>query len=200
LADSCDAYARPEPIIDAAGVGRLVDDGEWTLVMPRSNDRENGRELILKARAVDRRELQVSDKGRAGAWGIDDGADGLVGYTLSTLDNTEIKLFAASAIGGIAQGIGPILERQQPAPGLSGVLGATQPAPTVGNALTASLGSGTADYLGQVVSRIRDEISKRGVYVRIPAGKPFYLFVEQTIDPAAAAVGLRLPPEKEVPR
>jgi hypothetical protein len=194
------SYARPEPIIDAAGVGRLVDDGEWTLVMPRASDRENGRELILKARAVDRRELQLSEKGQAGAWAIDDGADGLIGYTLSTLDNTEIKLFAASAMGGIAQGLGPILERQQPAAGLSGVLGATQPAPTVGNALTASLGSGTADYLGQVVSRIREEISKRGVYVRIPAGKPFYLFVEQTIDPEAAAIGLRLPPEKDAAR
>jgi hypothetical protein len=191
------SYARPEPIVDAAGVGRLVDNGEWTLVMPRTNGRENGRELILKARAVDRRELPLSNNGKVGGWGIDDGADGLVGYTLSTLDNEEIKLFAASAMGGIAQGIGPVLERQQAAPGLSGVLGATQPAPTVGNALSASLGNGAADYLGQVVSRIREEISKRGVYVRIPAGKAFYLFVEQTIDPEAAAVGLRLPPGKD---
>ena len=187
------SYARPVPIIDAAGVGRLVDDGEWTLVMPGGGGRENGRELILKARAVDRRELSVSDRGAARSWGIDDGSDGLVGYTLSTLDDTEIKLFAAAAIGGMVQGLAPIAERQQPAPGVSGVLGATQAAPTLGNALTASLGTGAADYLGQLASRIRDEISKRGIYVRIPAGKAFYLFVEQTIDPGAAAVGLRLP-------
>ena len=190
------SYARPEPIIDAAGVGRLVDDGEWTLVMPGGDDRDNGRELILKARAVDRRELEVSPKGRARSWGIDDGSDGLVGYTLSTLDNTEIKLFAAAAVSGMVQGLAPIAERQQPAPGVSGVLGATQAAPTLGNALTASLGTGAADYLGQLASRIRDEISKRGVYVRVPAGKAFYLFVEQTIDPGAAEVGLRLPPGK----
>jgi hypothetical protein len=93
----------------------------------------------------------------------------------------------------MVQGLAPIAERQQPAPGVSGVLGATQAAPTLGNALTASLGTGAADYLGQMASRIRDEISKRGIYVRIPAGKAFYLFVEQTIDPGAAAVGLRLP-------
>src|SRR5208282_1075971 len=93
------SYARPEPIIDAAGVGRLVDDGEWTLVMPGSAGGENGRELVLKARAVDRRELALSETGSARSWGIDDGSDGLVGYTLSTLDNTEIKLFAAAAIG-----------------------------------------------------------------------------------------------------
>lgn len=187
------SYARPEPIIDAAGVGRLVDDGEWTLVMPGGGDRENGRELVLKARAVDRREVSLSDKGGARSWGIDDGSDGLVGYTLSTLDDTEIRLFAASAIGGMVQGLAPIAERQQPVPGVAGALGATQAAPTLGNALAASLGTGAADYLGQVASRIRDEIAKRGIYVRIPAGKAFYLFVEQTIDPGAAAVGLRLP-------
>ena len=50
--------------------------------------------------------------------------------------------------------------------------------------------------MNQLAGRIRDEISKRGVYVRVPAGKPFYLFVEQTIDPRAAAVGLRLPAGK----
>jgi hypothetical protein len=190
------SYARPEPIIDAAGVGRLVDDGEWTLVMPGGAGGENGRELVLKARAVDRRELALSNTGSARSWGIDDGSDGLVGYTLSTLDNTEIKLFATAAISGIVQGLAPIAERQQPVPGVSGVLGATQAAPTLGNALTASLGTGAADYLGQLASRIRDEIAKRGVYVRVPAGKAFYLFVEQTIDPRAAAVGLMLPTAK----
>jgi len=187
------SYARPEPIIDAVGVGRLVDSGEWTLVLPGGPEGANGRELILKARAVDRRELVVSDRGRARAWGVDDGADGLIGYTLSTTDNREIKLFAAAAVSGLAQGFGAIAERQQAAPGLPGVLGATQPAPTLGNALTGSLGAGTVEYMNQLAGRIRDEISKRGVYVRVPSGKEFYLFVEQTIDPRAAAVGLRLP-------
>jgi hypothetical protein len=193
------SYARPEPIIDAVGVGRLVDSGEWTLVLPGGPQGANGRELILKARAVDRRELVVSDRGRVRSWGLDDGADGLVGYTLSTLDNTEIRLFAAAAVGGMAQGFSAIAERQQPASGLPGALGATQPAPTLGNALTGSLGSGAVDYMNQLAARIREEISKRGVYVRIPAGKPFYLFVEQTIDPRAAAVGLRLPGKAAVP-
>ena len=91
------SYAKPEAVIDASGVGRLVDSGEWTLVLPADADRANGRELILRARAVDRREESVSDRGAARSWGMDDGADGLVGYTLSTLDNREIKLFAAAA-------------------------------------------------------------------------------------------------------
>jgi hypothetical protein len=188
------SYARPEPIIDALGVGRLVDSGEWTLVLPADAERANGRELILKARAVDRRETVLSEGGHVRSWGVDDGADGLVGYALSTLDNKEIKLFAAAAIGGLVQGFAAVAERQEPAPGVSGLFGATRLAPTLGNAMAGSIGAGAADLINQMASRIREEISKRGVYVRVPAGKQFYLFVEQTIDPSAAAVGLRLPP------
>ena len=187
------SYAKPEPVIDASGVGRLVDEGEWTLVLPEEGARANGRELVLKARALDRRETVVGDRGQARSWGLDDGTDGLVGYTLSSLDDREIKLFAAAAISGMAQGIAAVAERQQPAPGVSGVLGATQIAPTIGNAAASSLGGATTEVMNQIVSRIREEISKRGVYVRVPAGKEFYLFVEQTIDPGAAAVGLKLP-------
>jgi hypothetical protein len=187
------SYAKPEAVIDAAGVGRLVDVGEWTLVLTGRPEGQNGRELVLKGRAVDRRESRVDGTGRARSWGIDDGADGLVGYTLSTLDNQEIKLFAAGAISGMAQGITAVAERQQPAPGVAGALGATQVAPTLGNALTGSLGAGAADAMNEVAGRIREEITKRGVYVRVPAGKEFYLFVEQTIDPRLADVGLRLP-------
>jgi hypothetical protein len=187
------SYAKPDAVIDAGGVGRLVDSGEWTLVLPGRGGEENGRELILKARAVDRRETVVDERGGARSWAIDDGADGLVGYTLSTLDNQEIKLFAAAAISGMAQGAAAVVQRQEPAAGVAGALGATQAAPTLGNALAGSAGSGAVEVMNEVASRIREEISKRGVYVRVPAGKEFYLFVEQTIDPRAARIGLRLP-------
>ena len=193
-------YARPDPVLDAAGVGRLLDTGEWTLVLPGRRGDGNGRELILRARAVDRREVAVGDQGTARSWGIDDGADGLVGYTLSTLDSREIKLFAAAAVSGVAQGLTAVAQRQETAPGLPGILGATKAAPTIGNAVAGSLGAGAADLMNQVAGRIREEISKRGVYVRVPAGKEFYLFVEQTIDARAAAVGLRLPADGHPPR
>jgi hypothetical protein len=189
------SYAKPEAVIDAAGAGRLVDSGEWTLVLPARDGEENGRELVLRGRAIDRRETLVDAAGGARSWGIDDGADGLLGYTLSTLDSREIKLFAAAAIGGMAQGVAAVVERQQPAAGVAGVLGATQAAPTLGNALAGSAGSGAVEVMNEVAGRIREEISRRGVYVRIPAGKEFYLFVEQTIDPRAARVGLKLPDE-----
>ena len=193
-------YAGPEPVMDAAGVGRLVDTGEWTLVLPDRAGGENGRELILRARAIDRREVVVAERGGVRSWGVDDGADGLVGYTLSTLDNQEIKLFASAAVSGVAQGLAAVAQRQEPAAGVPGLLGATQAAPTIGNALAGSLGAGAAEAMNQVAGRIRGEISKRGVYVRVPAGKEFYLFVEQTIDPRAAQIGLRLPADRRPPR
>lgn len=191
------SYARPDAVIDARGVGRLVDNGEWTLVLPGERPRANGRELILRARALDRQETVVDARGKAEAWGIDDGAAGLIGATVSTLDNREIKLFAAASLAAMAAAVAPVVERQQAATGIAGVLGATQVAPTLGNAAAASLGGGTQAVLGEIASRIRQEVEKRGVYVRVPAGKAFYLFVEQTIDPGAAAVGLRLPGRRE---
>jgi hypothetical protein len=187
-------YAAAAPIVDAEGVGRLVDNGEWTLVLP-GGERENGRELLLKGRALNRQESILLDQGDVRSWGLDDGADGLIGYTLSTLDNREIKLFAAAAASGVAQGLAAVAEQQVPAPGVSGILGATQIAPTLGNAAISSVGTGAVGAMNEIAARIREEVSKRGVYVRVPAGKAFYLFVEQTIDPGSAQVGLRLPSE-----
>jgi hypothetical protein len=188
------SYAKPEPVLDASGIGRLVDEGEWTLVLPAAAEGENGRELVLRARALDRREVAPSVRGTPLSWEIGDGEDGLVGTTFSTQDDRELRLFAAAALSGMAQAATAVVERQQAAPGLSGVLGATQVAPTLGNAVVGSVGNGATELMNQVAGRIRDEISKRGVYVRVPAGKEFYLFVEQTIDPGTASVGLRLPP------
>jgi hypothetical protein len=187
------SYASPQGIVDARGTGRLLDNGEWTLVLPAFGREENGRELILKGRALDRRELQVTDRARVRSWGIDDGADGLVGYTLSTLDDEEIRLFASAAISGLAQGAAAIAGRQQPSPGLGGLLGATELAPTATDVAASAASQGAVAVASQLATRIRQEIAQRGYYVRVPAGKEFYLFVEQTIDPRAAAIGVRRP-------
>jgi len=187
------SYAVPRGLVDARGTGRLVDNGQWILVLPQNRDGENGRELLLKGRALDRRESRVTYRARARSWGIDDGADGLVGYTLSTLDEEEIKLFAAAAIGGLAQGAAAVAGRTQPAPGLTGLLGATEIAPTVADTSLGAASQGAVAVANQLAARIRDEIAQRGYYVRVPAGKEFYLWVEQTIDPRDAAVGAELP-------
>ena len=62
-----------------------------------------------------------------------------------------------------------------------------------GTQLTPSLQNaplkGAQDVLGVYAQQILDTIQRDGFYVRVPAGKEFYLYVTQTIDKSDAAVG-----------
>jgi Bacterial conjugation TrbI-like protein len=173
-------HAQPEPILDANGIGRLVDDGQWTLVLHPADG--PGAELAVKARALDRREAPAAAGRAVTAWGMDDGTDGLVGYALTSMDGTQARLFAAAALQGATRAVTAIAQRQQAGPGLAGTLGATEVAPTLGNAAVGAAGGGASDSLGEWITRLRAEVARRGAYVRVPAGKTFYLFVEQTLD------------------
>jgi len=187
-------FAAAQPVIDARGVGRLVDTGEWTLVLPAAPGMRKGGELRVKGRALDRREGQALADGSPLTWGIDDGAAGLIGYTLSTLDDQELRLFAASAIGGAAQGVATLAERQQAPLALLGAPGGAQAAgAAAGTIASAAAGQGIAETMNQFAAHIRQEIARRGVYVRVPAGKEFYLFIEQNLDPSTAVAGATVP-------
>lgn len=187
-------YVTNDPKMDAAGVGRLYDNGEWIMVLPRqARIGPNGREWIVRGRALNRRELLLAQDGNARAWGLDDMAPGFIGYTISTLDNEEIKQFAAAFFGNLANTAGNVLQTREPAPGLNGAYGATQPSATARNAVVGGLGAGTSAAMESISQRISEEIKKRGFYVRVPASSQFYLFIEQTLDPTEASVGLKLP-------
>jgi hypothetical protein len=183
-------YVNGKPKVDANGVGRLFDTGQWTLVLPRQPGGKNGREWNVKGRAMDRRETLVNDDGSARAWGIDDGSPGMIGYTISTLDNEVIKQFVASFIASAATAAANVGQTQQAAAGEAGALGATVPQPTASNAAVSAAGAGTGAAFNAIADRINTELKDRGFYVRVPAGKEFYLFVEQTLDPSQAKVGL----------
>ncbi|AHF94959.1 hypothetical protein OPIT5_00045 (plasmid) [Opitutaceae bacterium TAV5] len=187
------SYVNGEPKIDASGVGRLFDTGEWVLVLPKQSGAaagRNGREWRIKGRALDRRELLVEDRGRVRSWGLDDMALGFIGYTISTLDNEEIKLFATAFLGASAAALGETLQEQEAVPGQD--TGLTQPKPTLKNAALSAFGSGIANVMTTSAQRIAEEIARRGFYVRVPSGKDFYLFIEETLDPTRAEVGLKL--------
>lgn len=187
-------YVTNDPKIDAAGVGRLYDNGEWIMVLPKqARIGPNGREWIVRGRALNRRELLLGQDGSARAWGLDDMAPGFIGYTISTLDNEEIKQFAAAFFGNLANTAGNVLQTREPAPGVNGAYGATQPSATARNAVVNGLGAGTSAAMESISQRISEEIKKRGFYVRVPASSQFYLFIEQTLDPSEASVGLKLP-------
>jgi hypothetical protein len=179
--------AVAQPVIDARGVGRLVDTGEWTLVLPARPGAPAGREIRIKARALDRREGRMLADGSPRTWGIDDGAAGLVGYTLSTMDDEEVRLFTAAAVGGASQAVANVAGRQQAAWTGLGLAGGLQTVgTTAGEMAGGAAGQGLAEVMNQFAAKVRQEIARRGVYVRVPAGKEFYLFIEQDIDMGSA--------------
>lgn len=179
-------YAKSEAVVDASGAGRLVDTGDWKLILAADGRAPGGRELTLRARALTRSERLRDDQGRPVSWNPADGTDGLAGYTVDTSDGREQRLFAAAALEGAVRAAAPILQTTQPSAGLAGVLGVTQASATLGNAAVGAAGSGTQAVLSELAARLRDELQRHGSYVRVPAGTPFYLFVEQAIDPTKA--------------
>jgi hypothetical protein len=143
---------------------RIASSGNWTLVW------QTGEELKLSGIALDREADPNGD-----GWAITDGSAGLRGQVLKSDDMAEIKLFAATFISGAAAAF----TQTQPT-----ILG-NQIAPTLENAPL----TGAQSVLQAYAQQILDTIQRDGFYVRVPAGKQFYLYVTQTIDESDAAIG-----------
>jgi hypothetical protein len=143
---------------------RIASNGGWTLVW------QTGEELHLDGVALDR-EKDPNGEG----WGITDGSAGLRGQLLKTDNLAEIKLFAATFLSGAASALSQTRQT------------------VVGTELLPSLQNsplqGAQNVLGTYAQQILDTIQRDGFYVRVPAGKEFYLYVTQTIDKSDAALG-----------
>lgn len=171
---------------------RIGDEGKWTLVLPQQEDRINGRELILKGFALDRAERAVEPQGRVRSWSVSDGSAGLQGYVIDEADRDKIQLFLATALAGAVDGLAGGLQTRIAAAGNAGLRGASLVPSTLRNAGLSAAAKGANDSLEVLARQILEEIQKNGAYVRVPAGKTFYLFIDQTVDPNRAAVGERL--------
>jgi len=155
---------------------RLAAEGTWTIVWRAGL--ENGRELNVRGLALDRER-----DGATNAWGQHDGSAGLRGEVLRTNDWREVQLFAATFLSTATAAL-------QDTRSAAGLLGETSlPATTARNATL----SGTGAVLREYAQQIRDSIARDGVYVRIPAGKAFYLYVTEAIDPGRAHLGSVIP-------
>jgi len=144
---------------------RLAAQGAWTIVW-RTPGADNGTELSVQGLALDR------DRVSAGEWGLHDGSAGLRGEVLRTNDWHEVELFAATFLSTATAAL-------QSTRTTATLLGeAITPAATVRNAALA----GTSTVLRDYANQIRQAIERDGIYVRIPAGKAFYLYVTQTLD------------------
>ena len=147
---------------------RIASEDNWYIVW-RTTDRMNGAELPLHGVALD-----MERNYRTGTWALTDGSAGLRGDLLKTDNWAEIKLFAATFLSAAASGL------QQTENVTSPLTGAAQQVP-IANPQNAAL-QGTSTVLNDYAKQIADSIKENGFYVRVPAGKQFYLYVTQTID------------------
>lgn len=154
---------------------RIAVSGRWVIVWRDGSDM-NGTELVLSGIALERDKNDVT-----GEFGGRDGSAGLVGDLLRTDNLQEVKLFASTFLAGIAGGL-------QPTQTQTTALGITQI--TSGSARDGAL-RGTADVLNAYARQIQEAISRDGFFVRVPAGKQFYIYVTETIDQAHATRGNR---------
>ena len=143
---------------------RIASNGRWTLVW------QNGQELNVSGLALDHeREPET------GSWGITDGSAGLRGKLLKTDNLAEVKLYVAALLSGAAEAF---TDREITAFG-SFALPSLQNAPL----------KGAQAVLDRYAQQILNAIERDGFYVRVPAGKQFYLYVTQTVDEEDAKIG-----------
>ena len=153
------AKARVDRVRDRIGA-----EGLWTLVFP------SGEELIIQGIAQCREELVAGEK-----WGRDDGSSGLKGQVIKNATGDEIKLFAAAFLSGISQGL------QQTENTVFG----SQVRRSIKNAALAGSGA----VLDEYARSIAEAIKRDGVFVRVPGGTEFTVFLPTTLVRSAARVG-----------
>ena len=143
---------------------RIASNGRWTLVW------QNGQELNVSGLALDHdREPDT------GTWGITDGSAGLRGKLLKTDNLAEVKLYVAALLSGAAEAF---TDKHISAFG-------TFALPTLQNARL----KGAQAVLDRYAQQILQAIERDGFYVRVPAGKQFYLYITQTVDEDDAKIG-----------
>jgi hypothetical protein len=150
-----------------ARAGRLRDrvtaNGSWRFVW------QDGRELPFHGVALDREYDHEVD-----GYGITDGSGGIKGRLMSSDDLQELKLLAASALSGFARGT---QDRTQTA---------------LGTTITGSVSNGVREGVGDVfdlyAKRTLKDIEENGYFVRVAAGKEFYVYVLESVDPQKASV------------
>ena len=149
---------------------RLGAQGTWRIVW-RTADRDNGEELSVEGLALDC-DLEPGSPRR----GEHDGSAGLRGKVVKTDDDRELKLFAASFLAAATSA----LQEMRPTAGLLGE--GPLPVATTRNAVLA----GTSAVLRDHAQAMREAIARDGFYLRVPAGKAFYLYLTQPLDRSQA--------------
>jgi hypothetical protein len=159
---------------------RIASQGEFTFVLNEPDGK--GRELIVRGIALDMEKDDEFD-----TYGITDGSAGLRGDVIRTASNDVINLYAASLISGIAgafsTGSSGVLGNRVYTNGSSLGLSALQ-----GGVINPASGA-TQSVLDRYADQIAQTIERDGFFVRVPAGKQYYVYCTEAIDLSKAKVG-----------
>jgi hypothetical protein len=175
---------------------RIVAEGAWTFTLFEPDiGRLGDRELVVKGYALDREDdpefkaLMVGSvvvDPKIKTWGITDGSAGLRGVVLRTNNAAELNLFVATFIAGIAQSVQGTV---------TNVFGQTVPSPNVSGAggvpgyIINPPAQGVEAVLDRYAQMVMDSIERDGFFIRVPAGKLFYVYVTEDILTGKATVG-----------
>ena len=154
---------------------RVTATGAWRFVW------QDGRELVFNGVALDREYEHEID-----GYGITDGSGGIKGRILATDDLQELKMLASAALSGFARGT---QDRTQNA---------------LGTTITGSVSNGVREGVGDVfdlyAKRTLKDIEENGYFVRVAAGKEFYVYVLEAVDPQKASIaGVKNPAPPAAP-
>lgn len=158
--------ARPDRVRD-----RIVSATTWRLVFPRDGAKPNGRQLTFEGIALDRDDRD----GNGLTWGLTDGSYGIKGRVIKNgQTQEEVLLFATEAL----RAFGGVMTRRQ-----TTIFGSR----TQANARNAAVAGGQA-VLEQFAGKISQELKRNGLYIQVAAGKQFYVYPRQVIDPDRADI------------
>ncbi len=151
---------------------RIGSERQWVLVF------QDGRELPLSGTVLD----YAPDESKANSWEVTDGSAGLRGYMIASDKYAEAKAGLASMIAAGAGGFPATTSLISPLTG-----GAAQ---IQNGGFTDAISAGIQAG-GKITSqRLLESLQKDPSFVRIPAGRLFYLYVTQTVDLEKATAGL----------
>ena len=140
---------------------RVIATGNWSITF------QDGRQIDLRAIALHE---DLLPGGLVGEW---EGSVGLKGRVLRASSHDEVKLFLASALSAVSGA----MKQERPA-----LLGAYNPA-SIRNAAA----SGASSVMDRYAQQVYEAIQKDGVYLHVPAGSRFYLYLDEAVSSVPAA-------------
>lgn len=154
---------------------RIASQNQWVVVWKTKDNREV--ELPLTGIALDH-----APSPDGSGWGLTDGSAGLRGQEIRTDNLAEIKMLLAQFGSGFAQAFAQS--------GLQSIVTANGTVLTSQNNGFQQAGAqGIENAANLYAQQIADTVKREGIFIRVPAGTDFYLYITQTIDASQARVG-----------